>query len=125
MAYTALSLLVIRKGVAQVQIPESVRGEVLREAGRHLFQDGQYEEAGKAFLTGALQDELIASGDWLAQQGRCRDAAYFYRGSSDAKRMESCAHACLREGFLQQVKMLFEVLGNKNMLRFLYENFGV
>ena len=113
------------KGVDNVEIPESIRKKTLLEAGTILFKESMYEEAGKAFAKGGLKEELIASGDWLARQGRFPDAAYFYKFSGDTRRMEACAHECMNQGKGQQAKMLFEVLGNKNMLIFLQENFGV
>lgn len=125
MQYGLLTKLLMAKGVDNVEIPQSIREKVCREAGTFMFKEAMYEEAAKAFAKAKLQKELIASGDWLSQQGRFPDAAYFYKFSQDTKRIEACAHACMNQGASGQAKMLFEILGNKNMLMFLQENFGV
>jgi len=125
MEYGILTKLIISKGVDNVNIPESIKEKTLLDVGTILFKEGTYEEAGKAFAKAGLEKELLAGGDWLAKQGRFPDAAYFYKFCQDRKRMEACAHECMNQGKSQQAKMLFEILGNKNMLVFLQENFVV
>lgn len=125
MEYGILTKLLISKGVDNVNIPESIKAKTCLDAGTIMFKEGMYEESAKAFSKGGLQQELLSSGDWLSSQGRFPDAAYFYKLSGDTKRMEACAHACMNQGSPTQAKMLFETLGNKNMLVFLQENFGV
>ena len=125
MEYGLITKLIMSKGIDNVEIPESIKKKVLLEAGTILFKEGMYEESGKAFAKADLKEELLASGDWLAKQGRFPDAAYFYKFSQDKRRMEACAHECMNQGKGQQAKMLFEILDNKNMLVFLQENFGV
>lgn len=123
--YGILTKLLISKGVDNVEIPESIKAKTCLEAGTVMFKEAMFEEAAKTFAKAKLKNELISSGDWLSSQGRFHDAAYFYKFSEDSKRMEACAHACMNQGHPQQAKMLFEILGNKNMLVFLQENFGV
>ena len=125
MEYGILTKLIISKGVDNVNVPESIKQKTLLDVGTILFKEGSYEEAGKAFAKAGLEKELLAGGDWLSQQGRFRDAAYFYKFSKDQKRIEACAHECMNQGAGKEAKMLFEILGNKNMLLFLQENFGV
>ena len=125
MEYGIITKLIMTKGVDNVEIPESIKKKTLLEAGTLLFKESSYEEAGKAFAKAQLEEELLASGDWLAKQGRFPDAAYFYKFCKDRRRMEACAHECMNQGKGMQAKMLFEVLDNKNMLMFLQENFGV
>jgi len=125
MQYGLITKLIMTKGVDNVQIPESIKVKTLLEAGTLMFKEGMYEEAAKAFGKAGLETELISGGDWLSQQGRFKDASYFYKYSQDRRRMEACAHACMDQGNSEQAKMLFEVLGNQNMLVFLRENFGV
>ncbi|KHO52379.1 MAG: hypothetical protein QT08_C0010G0037 [archaeon GW2011_AR17] len=125
MEYGIITKLLMTKGVDNVEIPESIRKKTCIEAGTVMFKKGMYEEAAKTFAKANLKQELLASGDWLSQQGRFSDAAYFYKFSQDTKRMEACAHACMNQGASQQAKILFEILGNKNMLLFLQDNFGV
>ena len=125
MEYGILTKLIISKGVDNVNIPESIKQKTLLDAGTILFKEGNYEEAGKAFAKAGLEQELFAAGDWLAQQGRFPDAAYFYKFCSDRRRIEACAHECMNQGKSLHAKMLFQILDNKNMLMFLQENFGV
>ena len=125
MEYGILTKLIISKGVDNVNIPESIKQKTLLNAGTIMFKEGLYEEAGKAFAKANLNKELLESGDWLAKQGRFADAAYFYKFSQDRKRIETCAHECMNQGKSLHAKMLFQILGNQNMLIFLQENFGV
>ena len=125
MEYGILTKLIMTKGVDNVNIPESIQQKTLLDAGTILFKEGKHEEAGKAFAKANLEKELLAAGDWLAKQGRFPDAAYFYKFCQDKKRMEACAHECMNQGKSLHAKMLFQILGNQNMLMFLQENFGV
>ncbi len=125
MEYGILTKLIISKGVDNVNVPESIKKKTFLDAGTILFKEGNYEEAAKAFAKGELQEELLASGDWLTNQGRFPDASYFYNFSGDKKRMEACAHECMNQGKSLHAKILFQTLDNKNMLIFLQENFGI
>ncbi len=125
MEYGILTKLIISKGVDNVNIPESIKEKTLLDVGTILFKEESYEEAGKAFAKAGLEQELLAAGDWLARQGRFPNAAYFYKFCQDRKRMEACAHECMNQGASQQAKVLFQILGNQNMLVFLQANFGV
>lgn len=125
MQYNMIVKLIMAKGVENVQVPENIKFQVLTEAGSLLFKEGRHEEAGKALAKANNIQELLAAGDWLSQQGRFKDASYFYVYSQDRKRMESCAHACMNQGCPKEAKNLFMALENQNMLVFLQENFGV
>ncbi len=125
MQYTVIAKLIMEKGVDNVTIPETIKFQALTEAGYMLFKENNYEESAKAFAKANNVQELLQAGDWLYQQGRFKDSAYYYQFLKDTKRIESCAHSCMNNGYPQEAKLLFTVLDNKNMLSFLNENFGI
>lgn len=125
MQYSAVVKLIIEKGTDNVQVPTSISFQSFTEAGRLLTKENKYEEAGKAFARVNNQQELLESGNWFWQQGRAREASYYYRFISDAKKIEACALECMNQGHYQEAKALLEASGDYRMLSFLRENFGL
>lgn len=125
MQYTLIVKLIMEKGVDNVSVPETLRFQVFTEAGTFLFKEQRYEEAGKSFARAGNSNELLSAAEWLTRQCRHKDAAYLYVHMWEREKMEACALACIHQGAEKEARMLYQVLGNKEMLAFLQNNFGI
>lgn len=124
MSYAILVQLILQKGVDQVTVPDPMRLQVWTEAGTLLFKEQRYEESGKAFAKAGNSKEMLSAAAWLTQQARHKDAAYFLIHTWERDKMEACASACMNQGHMKEAHMLYEALGNKEMLAFLQGNFA-
>ena len=125
MQYLLLAKIVLEKGVDNITVPDHIRFDVFTMAGTLLFKEQRYEEAGKAFARAGNSNELLGAAEWLTKQCRHKEAAYLYVHTWEREKMEACALACIRQGAEKEARMLYQVLGNKEMLAFLQNNFCI
>tara|TARA_Y100000310_G_scaffold345502_1_gene465708 strand:- start:11307 stop:11684 length:378 start_codon:yes stop_codon:yes gene_type:complete len=125
MQYTAVVKLIMDKGTDNVQVPSAISFQSFTEAGRLLSKENRHEEAGKAFAKINNQQELLETGNWFWQQGRAKEASYYYRFINDIKKIEACAIECMNQDHYEEAKALLESTGNYRMLSFLKTNFNL
>jgi len=118
---------IVREGVSSLKVgmlPEQTRKKLLTTAGDKLLHMGKLREAADTYALGGNVEKLRDSAAWLLEQRRHADAATFLVHVGSPEELARLAEECIAAGQVRTARMLYEELGEEQMLRFLDENFS-
>jgi hypothetical protein len=125
MSYLAIVEMVIKQGVDNVAVPESLRPQVLTEVSRRLLHIHKYEEAGKALALAGNPNAVLKAADWFFNQGLYWEAACFLVHTQENDQINRCAIELVNAGKLKEARHMFLTTKNTEMLQFIRQNFDL